>query len=246
MSLLPFNKANCLAMLNTLYPPVSTVQPTAQLTSKILTSQRNGFFRYIQGVERNGADILHNLIDQGKRPGDINGWAAVRDTVDKYLRAANSIIDECFEITGPDSLSPTSEENIRKSRKTDSGVSFATGDRPSTSSSGSSKTREKPLPPSPEPKLPRQGGSTLEKIAREIRKIRSRNDMRNDAKKETKERSRSLKKMKSASALVERDGNIASSSSDGTNPPNFDAEEMKRKRLIWEAKQHRKMPSNEF
>jgi hypothetical protein len=249
MSLLPFNKANCLAMLNTLYPPVTTNQPTPQLTPTILDGQRKGFFRYIQGVETNGVNILRNIIHQGKREGDENGWAVVRETVDKYLRAANGIIDECFEITGPDSFNPQSEESIRKSKKTDSGVSFASNDRPSTSNSHSSR---KSIPTSPEPKAPRQGGSTLEKIAREIRKMRSRHDMRNDVKnvkkdiKEPKGESKTLKKMKSTSALVQRDPNRNGGSSDGSNIPAFDADEMKRKRMLWEAKQHRKMPSNEL
>jgi hypothetical protein len=246
MSLLPFNKANCLAMLNTLYPPVTTAQPTPQLIPAVLDGQRKGFFRYIQCVETNGVDILYNIIQQGKRTGDDNGWAVVRDTVDKYLRAANGIIDECYEITGPDSLNPHSEEQVRKSKKTDSGVSFATGDRPSTSSSSSSRREMKALPPSPEPKAPRQGGSTLEKIAREIRKIRSRTDISQEAKTATKEKVRSLKKMKSASALSERDRNLNSGSSEGATVPEFDVDEMKRKRMLWEARQHRKMPSNEL
>ena len=43
MSLEPFNKHNCVAMLNTLYPPVATSQPTKLLTAVILKRQRDGF-----------------------------------------------------------------------------------------------------------------------------------------------------------------------------------------------------------
>lgn len=235
----PFNKANCIAMLNTLYPPTTTSQPTPQLTSAILASQRNGFFRYIQGVEKNGKSILSNLENQGRRPGEQNGWTVTRETVDKYLRAANGVIEECLEITGFDSLNSEADDLNRKGRRADSGISFATGGRPSTSSSSSSKSKEKPLPPSPDVMLPKKGGSTLERIAKELRKMKSRSDIKETAKKEDKLRTKSLKKMKSASALGSRDANIgflpSSGSRDGRDAPAFDADEMKRNRMIWEA-----------
>lgn len=236
MSMVPFNKANCIAMLNTLYPPTTTSQPTPQLTSMILASQRNGFFRYIQGVEKNGKGILSNLQNQGRRPGEENGWIATRDAVDRYLRAANAVIEECQEITGVDSLDSESEDPYRKGKRADSGISFLTGGRPSTSSSGSSKTKEKPLP---EPPTPRRGGSTLERIAKEIRKMKSRSEVKDAAKKEEKLKTKSLKKMRSASALSNRDTNFRVSlfggSADGRETPVFDVDEMKRSRMIWEA-----------
>jgi len=239
MSLIPFNKANCIAMLNTLYPPTTTNQPTPQLTSAILASQRNGFFRYVQGVEKNGKSILSNLENQGRRPGEQNGWTVTRETVDKYLRAANGVIDECLEITGVDSFDPEAEDLHRKGKRADSGISFATGGRPSTSSSNSSKCKDKPLPPSPEPVTPKKGGSTLERIAKELRKMKSRSDIKEIAKKEDKLKMKSLKKMRSASALGSRDANIGASpfggSRDGRETPAFDVDEMKRNRMIWEA-----------
>lgn len=239
MSFVPFNKNDCYAMLNTLYPPTPTNQPTPQLTSAILTSQRNGFFRYIQGVEKNGKGILTNLQNQGRRQGEENGWIVTRETVDKYLRAANGVIDECQEITGVDSLDTGNEDPYRKGKRADSGISFLTGGRPSTSSSSSSKSKEKPLPPFPEPATPRKGGSTLERIAKEIRKMKSRSDIKEAAKKEEKLKTKSIKKMRSASALSNRDANVRSSlfgeSRDGRETPAFDVDEMKRNRMIWEA-----------
>jgi hypothetical protein len=197
-------------MLNTLYPPamipnVQFVQPTHQLTPAILSSQRNGFFRYITAVEKNGTAVLKSLINQGQRPGEECGWPSVRETMDKYLRMATGIIEDCFEITGKDSIqSPISssfggtDTEDEKRRKVDSGVSFASSSnrgsvqthstRPSTSSSTTTNTHsrnqssEKPLPLHPPEATHRPAGSTLERIAREIRKIRSRGDMRDAAK----------------------------------------------------------------
>src|SRR5437762_1325244 len=149
MSMIPFNKAACLAMLNTLYPPTTIptaqfIQPTAQLTSKVLSTQRNGFWRYIGAVEKSGTSVLATLMDQHKRPGDATGWASLRDTLEKYLMAANGIIDECYEIGSRNTLGVASPVAAFFSsahvgldgdrRKADSGVSFT-----STTSSSSNR-----------------------------------------------------------------------------------------------------------
>ena len=213
LSLQPFNKANCFAMLNTLYPPTGLapnkfVQPTQQLTPLVLTQQRNGFFRYISAVERNGTSVLTSLMDQHRREGDATGWPSLRDTIDNYLRIANSIIDECLEITGH-GASPTAasfaslefDEDGR--RKVDSGISFGSSSssnrnssqshqtRPSTSSSFSTHSRkasrEKQSYTLAEDQdmTPKPAGSTLERIARELRKIKSRSNMRDQSRPRT-------------------------------------------------------------
>ena len=306
LSLTPFNKSNCIAMLNTLYPPttiptVQFVQPTAQLTPQILSSQRNGFFRYITAVETNGTGVLSILMDQHKKPGQATGWTSLRDTLDSYLRMANSIIDECYTIGGRDSMSPTAAsfslmdgEGDNSRRKVDSGVAFSSNTssnrnsaqshntRQSTASNASSHSRqpskEKPLPEKPLP-LPfyeapaKPPGSTLERVAREIKRIRSRGDLREESRpasttappadvvmpddlalpptpgKEKRVRPKlSLKKMRSNNTLRETDGNrpgSLASSKDGqaenpSQPPAFDVEEMRRRRMIWEAQQGKK------
>jgi hypothetical protein len=300
LSLTPFNKANCIAMLNTVYPPAMIpnaqfVQPTHQLTPAILSSQRNGFFRYITAVEKNGTAVLKSLINQGQRQGEESGWPSVRETMDKYLRMANGIIDECFEITGKESVqSPVlstfsgAEMDDEKRRKVDSGISFTSSSnrgsvqshrtRPSTSSSINTHSRnqstEKPLPAYPQEVVHKPAGSTLERIAREIRKIRSRGDIRELSRsrpaaatsadvsmaeadgcppptpsKDRKLRLRpSLMKMRSNSALRERDANSSGSRpssregsrTEGEDGSVFDVEEMKRKRMVWEAQQKKK------
>ncbi|KZF21796.1 hypothetical protein L228DRAFT_278060 [Xylona heveae TC161] len=236
MSLEPFNKHNCVAMLNTLYPPSSNSQPTSQLTPTVLNSQRGGFFRYIQGVEKNGPKILETLMQQGRRPGEANGWPAVRDTLDMYLRTTNGVIEECSEVSGVEVFAPEETDEKRKGRKVDSGVSFATDDRPSTSSSYSG--RDKPLPPSPPIHGSPKGGSTLEKIAREFRKMKSRNKAE-DAAKDERPKSRGLRSMKSIGTLSDlKERNMSSpsfASSSNRQPPAFDVEAMQRQRMMWEA-----------
>ncbi|KAI9801677.1 MAG: hypothetical protein M1833_002359 [Piccolia ochrophora] len=225
MSLLPFNKANCLAMLNTLYPPTISSQPTRQLTAAVLQSQRNGFFRYITGVERNGAGILENLMLQGRRAerGDENGWASVREVVDMYLRAANGVIDECSSIRGADYFVNDAGAiyQRRNGRKIDSGVDLSNDDNPSRSASSNSNysrmtqsSRDKPLPPSPGerhvPPSPR-ATTALEKFARELRKIRA--WKKPEPEKADAPCPQELRKMKSASTLhdiQEKDRSLAS------------------------------------
>lgn len=260
MRLEPFSKANSIAMLNTLYPPTTAIPPTRQLTAHILESQRNAFFRYIQAVERNGKGVLKNLELQGQRKDDENGWAVVREAVDKYLRTSNGVIEECLEVTGPGHFDPESEANRRNDRRADSGVSFATGDRPSTSGSSGGRSNisaDKPLPVSPPrtapparspasaPSTPKKRGTTLEKIAREIRNLRSRNDVKeissnyNSNSTGTKElKGRSLKKMKSTSSiggLKAKHGRIGSDEA----MTDFHIDDARRQRLIWEAQKEK-------
>jgi hypothetical protein len=333
LSLTPFNKANCFAMLNTLYPPTMTsnvpfVQPTHQLTATVLASQRKGFFRYITAVEKNGVGVLKRLVNQGLRPGEESGWPSVRDTMDKYLRMAGSIIDECLEITAKHNLQSSiassagkAEIDEEKRRKVDSGISFSSSSnrtsthshstRPSTSSSisvtnniinnssssssninkninnnintSNSKhddsvrrgSQDKVFCDAPVPEVVHKPvGSTLERIAREIRKIRSRSDIRDLARlrpaepspkrgsghdaaaakvpgpgTEKKVRQRpSLLRVRPNNALKERSLNSAATSpvsrdgveTSGEDSPVFDVDEMKRRRMVWEAQQKRK------
>ncbi|KAL9019468.1 MAG: hypothetical protein Q9185_003260 [Variospora sp. 1 TL-2023] len=256
MRLEPFNKANSIAMLNTLYPPTTSVPPTRQLTSAILESQRNTFFRYITAVEKNGKHVLKNLELQGKGPNDDNGWTAVRESVDKYLRTANGVIEECLEISGPDSLDPNSQEYRRSERRADSGVSFGIGDRPSTSSSRGSRsnsTTNKPLPVSPPighgpqpvhaPPSPRKKGTTLEKIARELRNLRARSDPNKGMTAALDgERIKPIQKTKSTSSLRDtsraKHSRMGSTDNDG-RARTFEIDEDRRQQLIAEARRQK-------
>lgn len=252
MRLEPFNKANCIAMLNTLYPPTTSGSPTRQLSPAILSSQRNAFFRYIQGVEKNGRGILKNLENQGARSGETNGWPPVREVIDQYLRTATGVIEDCLQATGPEIFASTDKDSRRAERRTDSGVSFATGDRPSTSSSSgsvrkpssSSSSINKPLPPSPRREQPSRSAtapvnfkkqmSTLEKLARGIESFRSRNDSKETIGQGDREKAQNLKKMKSASSMGGLRTKHARTTSGEYRPFNID--DAKRQKLIMEAK----------
>lgn len=255
MRLEPFNKANCIAMLNTLYPPTTVSAPTRQLTVAVLTSQRSGFFRYITAVEKNGKSILTTLENQGQRPGDTNGWPAVRDIVDKYLRTSGAVIEECVEVNGLEYFEPEAEAFRRSERRADSGVSFSSGDRPSTGDSGSTKPRlslDKPLPKSPpsaaetEPLPPtfKRKGTRLERIARELRNLRNRNDVRempgsrHEGDGDSVDlKPRSLRKMQSTSSIRARTPMHSRSGSDESQKDfDFDA---KRQRMILEAQKEK-------
>jgi hypothetical protein len=257
MALPPFNKSNCVAMLNTLYPPPSPherSQPTRILTPSILAGQRDGFFRYIQSVEKNGPSVLEHLMAQGRRVerGEVNGWPSVREVLVKYLRACNGVIDECSAIQGPehflDAMLPTegTEDRRRNGRKVDSGVSFTSQDRPSTSHSSTKSNRDKPLPAPPSPS---RGGSALEKIARELRKLRDRKKAEEDDQLTTgasshskaKAKAKTLKKTKSTSALGdlrERNRSFLGGLGDSgkRDLPPFDLDEDMRLRAILEAR----------
>jgi hypothetical protein len=236
MMLEPFNKANCHALLNTLFPPVTTAttQPTTHLTPTILQAHRDGFFRYIKAVEANGKKILTAAMQHGARNGEETAWPAVRDVLDKYLRVANDIINECYEVNGRDAL----DQKWGHKRSTDSGISFTSSDRPplanATSTTYGGSAQQTP-PPNSNAKTSKSSGSTLERIAKEIRKMRSRPEVKGNSKDKTKAKG-SYKKTKSHAALgVHR----ASPSSDSSIDEPFDVEEFKRNRLIWAAHQRK-------
>ncbi|PYH40560.1 uncharacterized protein BP01DRAFT_307988, partial [Aspergillus saccharolyticus JOP 1030-1] len=238
MLLEPFNKANCIAMLNTLFPPVTeaTVPPTSYLTPDHLRSQRDGFFRYIAAVGRNGPDVLNDIIAQGARPGEHSGWPAVRDVLDRYLRAANDIYDDCSTVTGLTSFEESIALQARghKGRKVDSGISFGSAEKILAAGVESSKEVEdildKPLPPPPSTRPLHKSGSALERLTRELRKLGESGKVK------------SLKKMRSTSALAVRSENVPSRSEEESI---FEIDEMKRRRLLWEASNRKKAHSKQ-
>jgi hypothetical protein len=260
LSLTPFNKLNCMGMLNTLLPPQSPGNPrlpTPLLTYQTLKKERDGFFEYIRLVQKQGPVVLKPVIELNKEPGDETGWDRLQRTVDKYLRVAKNMIDDCISKTGSEDFTEAGDD--RKGKKTDSGVSFG------QMSSTSSANLEKPLPampPSepehkPEPKPEAKGLSKLERIAREFKRMRVKTrpdvveivkvDTRNAAKNmlptPTTDQGiakKSLKKARSLANLTHLRSANASSASltstrKGSDTAPFDAEEMRHQRMMYEA-----------
>lgn len=241
-------------MLNTLYPPVISSQPTSKLTPTILKKQREGFFKYIQGVEKSGPKILSNLMTQGKRATDENGWPAVRHTLEMYLNAVNNVLNECSNIIDMDDTSVTDLASTKRNgRKVDSGVSFAGSDRrPSSCSTKSASSVEQPPETKQKQSTPHHRASTLEKIARELRHIgRNRTEVEEmidfkpvaaPAPSESTEKPKGLRRIRSLGNLGNlRSANNSSTSLQSQAPPTpdeipeFDVDEMRRARMIYEA-----------
>ena len=248
LKLSPFNKHNCVAMLNTLYPPVISTQPTTRLTREILKHQRDGFFKYIQSVEKHGESVLQNLMLQGKGPADGNGWVAVTRTLSQYLQLANSIINECTEITDVHQLTPRKNSDSQRplskqQRKADSGVSFTSVDIPSTRSNSIAE----PVSPTEtaRPKTPiissKGSSSALEKIARGLKSIgRSRTDVTEMISDETPpppvpEKNKTLRKMKSMGSLDSRKGSKVDLAAAAEASRSFNPDQMRIQRMKFEA-----------
>lgn len=173
----PFSRQNCLAMLNTLYPPANASQPTTKLTPDILRRQREGFFSYIQAVERKGPTVLRPLMEQNRNEGDDHGWPKVRDILDKYLRVAMMLIEQYGQVTSASSMVTAhreQEERRKRKEKGDSGVSFASVKAEGRPSSSPEKRKSPPSPMETQPMALREkrNYSTIEKIARELRKFK--------------------------------------------------------------------------
>ncbi|KAI6874043.1 hypothetical protein KC338_g1384 [Hortaea werneckii] len=248
LSLLPFNKHNCVAMLNTLYPPVVSTQPTAALTPDVLKAQRDGFFKYILSVERHGPRILNNLMQQGKGIGEENGWMSVTRTLGKYLQLANSIIDECAGIFDAQDLSLNNNRNSgtsRSTRKVDSGISFQSTDsrRPSTRASSNTEPPSPGEPVRPKTPIASRSSTALEKLARGLRTIgRSRTDVTEMVQDEepppqfslsSPEKSKALRKMRSLGSIDNKKGQP--SAFGASDRPTFDVEAMRMQRMKYDA-----------
>jgi hypothetical protein len=234
----PFNKANCLAMLNTLFPPVTpftaTKVPNGELNPEDLSRQRQCFFNYIKSVERHGKAAIENVLKSGARPGEETAWPLVHEFLQRYLDVAHDTIYDCSSIENRDYLEAEVRSKTHK-RSADSGVSFAsvdasisTGSRAVTPSDKSSD--DKSRSPTPESK---HSKSTLEKINNQLRKIRSRPDGKDLGRPK-------LSKKKSFTSII--GGRSASSSSDETP---FDVDEFKRQRMIWEANERKRAKAAE-
>lgn len=243
LSLLPFNKHNCVAMLNTLYPPVVQTQPTSKLTPAILKNQRDGFFSYIRSVEKSGPRVLSNLMQQGKAITDANGWVAVTRTLGMYLQLATSIISECADITDVQHVSERVHGDSREPRaprKVDSGVSFNTTEIPSTRSSSIAE----PASPIETTRAKTPSGvkhsTTLEKLARGLRTIgRSRTDVTEmiaDDPLPPPEKTKTLRKMRSLGSMDSRKGSKTDVAA--VQHAAFDAEDMRRQRMKYENGAH--------
>jgi len=258
LSLLPFNKHNCIAMLNTLYPPVISAQPTSKLTSSVLMTQRDVFFKYVLAVEKQGPRILSKLMQQGKSGAEENGWLAVTRTLGMYLQLATSIINECADISDVQDVSPSKSKDLvgsRSARKVDSGVSLNTIERPTTRSSSNADPMSPTESIRPKTPLGNRSGTALEKLARGLKTIgRSRTDVTEmvdePLSSSSFDKPRTLRKMRSMGAL-ERHGNKKSEPINTSDMPAYDAEQMRKLRMKYDAevsagqKFGRSRPSNE-
>lgn len=217
-------------MLNTLFPPVTSTPETPFLNHRTLKDHRTWFHRLIHDFGQKGPAVVDPMIKRDMRPGDSTGWPATRDHIDNYLRTANEMIEECFDVNRRQYSEDAARKRGDKGRKVDSGISFGSTERPSTSSSnGSGKPR---LPDSVE-KEPPASGSTLERIAKEIRKIKSRPDLKDGSKEKEKDPPKqgpkTLKKVRSA-RFLRRTKTTDDEGIDDT----FDADYFRQKRMEWE------------
>ena len=215
MMLEPNDKVNHIAMLNTLFPPVtnSTVAPTRGLPPQILQAQRDGFFRYINALETKGTGILTSVMMQGAPAGHPNSWPLVYDSLDKYLTLVNEVIDECAVVDDPAHLGEPSSPRHPKRGKIDSGISIG-----SNNSEVSLAKDDADKTPSQFPIPQKTNGSALERLAAEIRRLGP------------KAKSKNLRKMKSTTTLGVRPGS-QNSYTDGSF---FELDDQKR-RIIDEA-----------
>lgn len=223
-------------MLNTLYPPFGSAPPNVKISEDNLRRQRDGFFKYISAVDKNGPRVLSNVINQGMAEGDSNGWAPIVRQLQMYLQLVNSMINECCNIHDLEDLEPFKYAKSARP-KTDSGVSISGFSMRPTTAVRTASPEEQTRPKTPSGSR----GSALEKLARGLKTIgRSRTDVTEISPKEEmfvrspQKQHKSLRKMRSMG-----DRSLRSAHGGGQSSPTFDVEEMRRQRLAYEAGQTR-------
>lgn len=239
----PFNKLNCVGMLNTLLPPMheSSKLPSPVLEHHTLKDERDAFFDYIRIVQKNGPSALDSIASHNAGPGEESSWPAVQRVVDKYLRVAKNMIDDCLATTGPESFKAYAEE--RKGKKTDSGVSFGSERRPSVAPSAHEHMDDSMSSYTSTAK----SGSKLERITREFKRMRVKSrpsveeivrvDSRTDIDHVADPKAGKLKKARSFASLKFGNGSSLSlASRKGSDASEaFDAEQMKKARALYDA-----------
>ncbi|KAL1385098.1 hypothetical protein HDK64DRAFT_311488 [Phyllosticta capitalensis] len=259
-----FDKHNCMAMLNTLWPPIPCNVPDG-ITPEIVQSQRVNFFKSINTYPNHVQD-LDRLIVEWARPGEQDGWACVAHILSKYLWRVDRLLEISDNIQSradldahapqkpreqeqeilPSTPDESSQEIYsRKGRKVDSGVSFASNSskRPSTSGSQSSASsfykQEMSQTMSQfdfsEPKTPR-----TQRIRNAVSRI-ARKKNHDDDEAGDKEKSKGLRKMRSLSTIARdfKERNMSGTSlasRHGSVAEPFDAEQMKRHRMAYESR----------
>ncbi|KAJ5703476.1 hypothetical protein N7493_011865 [Penicillium malachiteum] len=227
------DKANHIAMLNSLFPPANenTFIPTSLMNHVSLRGHRERLFQYINLAYKDGIDALNSAVYEGARPGYRTVWIDTWEILDRYLVMVSQTIDDCLLITDP----PVQEETgSRKGRKVDSGISFGSGSLYLPSDFAG----DKPLPNFPLPPVENSKplGSSLERLGKEIKRMGL--------------GGKSLKKMKSMSALTMRPRSQHSQKSQPSMPPTpskniydasfFEIDDEKRRRLVAEALRRKK------
>ncbi|KAH8724508.1 hypothetical protein GQ44DRAFT_617983 [Phaeosphaeriaceae sp. PMI808] len=249
LSMQPFNKLNCMGMLNTLLPPMQNESkyPSPFLNKDTVKGERNGFFEYIRLVQKNGPEVLKPLLNMNRCPGDETGWPSIQKIVDKYTKVAKQMIDDCLATAGPESFERC---EMSKGKKTDSGVSFGTERRPSVVPSMHEKQS---LEPTLKLATITKGPSALERITREFRRmrvkprpeveeiVRIRQPSVTDSMPQLADNTgkKSLKKAKSLASLKFSNGSSVSLSSrkgsDASPPLPQDVSLLKKHRLLYDA-----------
>lgn len=257
LSMQPFNKLNCMGMLNTLLPPMQDENklPSTHLDLKTLKDEREGFFDYIRLVQKNGPSVLKPILDMNKGTNEETGWPSVQRVVDKYTKVAKQMIDDCLATAGPESFERSFHEKTGK--KTDSGVSF--GSQRTMSVASGLHEAQLPEPPTPTFTGTSKGPTTLERITREFRRMRVKPRHEIEEIVQIKQSpaadyvpqlgestgKRSLKKAKSLASLKFGNGSalsLAASRKGSDAMPSFDPATMKKHRALYEASVAR--PSN--
>lgn len=97
-----WNKHECLALLNTLFPPAIEGTPNDSICKNSMHKYRAVFYRYIQETEAIGPSCMTKFIYQLSHPGTGHTWPEVRADIDRYLELADLMIEQANAVANPE------------------------------------------------------------------------------------------------------------------------------------------------
>ncbi|KAK6579981.1 hypothetical protein PZA11_007689 [Diplocarpon coronariae] len=95
-----FDKAHALAILNTLFPPSPQEIPNEKFDPRIPQYHRAKFYRLLLEVDRNGPQIMLDLVESARAKHGSSSWPYVRKTLVNYLDWAETMVEEAQKIYG--------------------------------------------------------------------------------------------------------------------------------------------------
>jgi hypothetical protein len=93
LSLVPFNKLHCIAMLNTLFPPFQLTLSTTRLPAERMERQRNEHLQVVLSSDRRVPFRYWDSSEEGIVENAKIEWASIVRQLETYLQLTSELVN---------------------------------------------------------------------------------------------------------------------------------------------------------